>query len=66
MYRLAFLITILLVSCKSGETKLNEVFAIIEKSGEKVHLTEGEDTNIKITFPTDLLIAEQILSKRNT
>jgi len=39
---------------------------VLEKSGEKVHLTEGEDTNIKITFPTDLLIAEQILSKRNT
>ena len=34
---------------------------VLERGGGKVHLTVGEETNIKITYPADLLIAEQIL-----
>jgi 2-C-methyl-D-erythritol 4-phosphate cytidylyltransferase len=30
----------------------------------KVSLVEGEETNIKITRPVDLLLAEQILAER--
>lgn len=34
-----------------------------ESYGRSVHLTEGEERNIKITYPTDLLLAEQLLSR---
>lgn len=34
-----------------------------ESYGKTVHLTEGEERNIKITYPTDLLIAEQLIKK---
>lgn len=34
-----------------------------ESHGRSVHLTEGEERNFKITYPTDLLLAEQILTK---
>lgn len=35
-----------------------------ESFGKKVHLTEGEERNIKITYPTDLLLAEQLLTQQ--
>jgi 2-C-methyl-D-erythritol 4-phosphate cytidylyltransferase len=34
---------------------------VVEASGHKVHLTEGEASNIKITTPIDLVVAEKIL-----
>lgn len=34
---------------------------VVEASGKKIHLAEGENTNIKITFPVDLRIAEILL-----
>lgn len=34
---------------------------VVEKSGIPIHLVEGEATNIKITSPIDLMIAESIL-----
>jgi 2-C-methyl-D-erythritol 4-phosphate cytidylyltransferase len=37
---------------------------VIEAAGGKVHLVEGEETNIKITRPVDLLIAEQMMLER--
>lgn len=37
---------------------------VVEAFGIEVHLMEGEDTNIKITTPIDLSIAEQVLLKR--
>jgi len=37
---------------------------VVERLGEKINLVEGETTNIKITSPIDLLVAEQILQKR--
>lgn len=36
---------------------------VVEAYGLKVSLTEGEETNIKITTPEDLIIAENILEK---
>jgi 2-C-methyl-D-erythritol 4-phosphate cytidylyltransferase len=37
---------------------------VVEKTGVKINLVEGESTNIKITKPIDLLIAEKILEER--
>jgi 2-C-methyl-D-erythritol 4-phosphate cytidylyltransferase len=34
---------------------------VVEASGVPVHLIQGDKTNIKITLPIDLLIAEQML-----
>jgi len=36
---------------------------VVEAYGLKISLTEGEDSNIKITKPIDLLIAEKLLDK---
>lgn len=38
--------------------------SVVEKMGVKIHLVEGEETNIKITKPIDLQIAEKILEER--
>jgi 2-C-methyl-D-erythritol 4-phosphate cytidylyltransferase len=37
---------------------------VVERLGIKINLVEGEQTNIKITRPHDLLLAEQILEER--
>jgi len=37
---------------------------VVERIGVKIHLVEGEATNIKITRPIDILIAEKILEER--
>jgi len=34
---------------------------VVEATGKKIHLSEGENTNIKITFPVDLVIAESLV-----
>jgi 2-C-methyl-D-erythritol 4-phosphate cytidylyltransferase len=39
---------------------------VVEASGKDVHLIEGEQTNIKITRPIDILIAEKILEERSS
>jgi 2-C-methyl-D-erythritol 4-phosphate cytidylyltransferase len=38
---------------------------VVEYSGEQVHLIEGEQSNIKITTPLDLIFAEQIIKQRS-
>lgn len=38
--------------------------ALFEKCGLPVHIVEGEETNLKITTPVDLQVAEFILSQR--
>ena len=40
--------------------------AIVEAIGEKVKVVRGEYSNIKLTTPADVTIAEAILSNRNT
>ena len=35
---------------------------VVEAFGLKIHLIEGEENNIKITNPVDMLIAEQLLN----
>lgn len=37
---------------------------VVEAAGVKVFLTEGDHTNLKVTRPVDLLLAERILADR--
>lgn len=40
--------------------------ALLEKCGISVSIVEGEETNLKVTTPVDLAIAQFILQQRNT
>lgn len=42
---------------------LTDACKILVIKGEKVHLVEGEESNIKITYPYDLRVAESLLSE---
>jgi 2-C-methyl-D-erythritol 4-phosphate cytidylyltransferase len=46
--------------------KFTDEATVAEAYGIKVSLVEGEETNIKITRPVDLLLAEQILAERES
>lgn len=39
--------------------------SVVERSGEKINLIEGNSKNFKITFPSDLLIAEMLLNTKS-
>ncbi len=38
---------------------------VVEKFGQKIALIEGEETNIKVTYPIDLIVAAKILENRS-
>jgi 2-C-methyl-D-erythritol 4-phosphate cytidylyltransferase len=40
--------------------------SVVEKLGVAIQLIEGEATNIKITRPLDMLLAEKIIAERTT
>lgn len=44
--------------------KFTDEASVVEAFGLKISLVEGEEENIKITKPTDLIIAESILSAK--
>lgn len=44
--------------------KFTDEASVVEAFGIDIHLMEGEETNIKITQPVDLMLAEQILLRR--
>jgi 2-C-methyl-D-erythritol 4-phosphate cytidylyltransferase len=46
------------------EEKFTDEATVVETSGTRIHLIEGELTNIKITRPIDIVIAEKILDQR--
>lgn len=46
------------------EPSFTDEATVAERKGFKIELVEGEETNIKVTFPLDLVVAEQILSSR--
>lgn len=46
--------------------KFTDEATVVEAFGIKVNLIEGEDSNIKITTPDDIFIAEQILKGSST
>ena len=39
--------------------------SVVERLGVKINLVEGDTSNIKITTPVDLLIAEKVLEERS-
>ena len=45
--------------------KFTDEATVVEAYGLKVTLVEGEENNIKITTPVDLLIAEKIINERS-
>jgi 2-C-methyl-D-erythritol 4-phosphate cytidylyltransferase len=46
------------------EPSFTDEATVVENYGHKIELIEGEETNIKVTFPIDLLVAENILRSR--
>jgi len=44
------------------EESFTDDASVIEKSGYPIHIIEGDIRNIKITYPTDLIIAEMWMS----
>ena len=46
------------------EEEFTDEASVVERLGVKINLVEGEATNIKITQPVDILIAERILEER--
>jgi 2-C-methyl-D-erythritol 4-phosphate cytidylyltransferase/2-C-methyl-D-erythritol 2,4-cyclodiphosphate synthase len=47
---------------KNGDDDVTDESSLLEKAGIPVTLVEGAETNIKITRPEDLLLAEKILT----
>ncbi len=45
----------------AGERDVTDEASLLELAGIEVHLIEGSETNIKITRPDDLIIAEKIM-----
>lgn len=45
-----------------GYEKFTDEASLVEASGVKIHLIQGEETNIKITNPIDLIVAETFLT----
>jgi 2-C-methyl-D-erythritol 4-phosphate cytidylyltransferase len=43
--------------------KFTDEAIVVEALGQKVSLVEGEETNIKITTPLDLIVAENLVEK---
>jgi 2-C-methyl-D-erythritol 4-phosphate cytidylyltransferase len=58
-----FLSTILLPAYKVDfRESFTDEASVVEAAGHPIHLVEGEVDNIKITVPTDLSVAERVLS----
>jgi 2-C-methyl-D-erythritol 4-phosphate cytidylyltransferase len=45
------------------DSSFTDEASVAERSGVKINLVAGEESNIKITRPVDMLVAEQILDK---
>jgi 2-C-methyl-D-erythritol 4-phosphate cytidylyltransferase/2-C-methyl-D-erythritol 2,4-cyclodiphosphate synthase len=50
----------------AGDRDVTDEASLLELAGTEVHLVEGSETNIKITRPDDLIIAEKIMQQSNT
>jgi len=46
------------------DTSFTDEASVVERLGVKIHLVDGETTNLKITRPIDIVIAEKILEER--
>lgn len=45
------------------QEKFTDDASVLENTGQKIHLVEGNRSNIKITYPEDLLIASSLQSR---
>lgn len=45
------------------KVKFTDEASVVESFGLKIHLVEGEESNIKLTTPVDFVIAEKLLLK---
>ena len=48
----------------SYQPSFTDEASVVELTGTSIHLIEGEERNIKITHPTDLLLAEYLLQQK--
>ena len=62
MFRYAVLLKAL---SQSDLNKITDEAGAVENMGLKVRLVKGEATNIKLTYPADLVLAEFFLSSKN-
>lgn len=46
------------------DDRFTDEASVVEQLGVRIHLIEGETTNLKITRPIDILIAEKIIEER--
>ena len=53
-----------LQSALTEHVALTDDCSAVERLGKAVYLTDGDEENIKITTPLDLIIAETILRRR--
>jgi 2-C-methyl-D-erythritol 4-phosphate cytidylyltransferase len=44
------------------QKEITDDATLVEKSGQKIYMVEGDINNIKITYPRDMLLVEQLLS----
>jgi 2-C-methyl-D-erythritol 4-phosphate cytidylyltransferase / 2-C-methyl-D-erythritol 2,4-cyclodiphosphate synthase len=50
----------------AGNRDVTDEASLLELAGVEVHLVEGSETNIKITRPDDLIIAEKLMQKNDS
>lgn len=50
----------------STQAAVTDDAALVERLGVPVHLVPGSEDNIKVTTPTDLILAEALLAQRHT
>ena len=51
-------------SALTEHAALTDDCSAVERLGKAVYLTDGDEENIKITTPLDLIVAETILRRR--
>ena len=53
-----------LQSALSAGVRLTDDCSAVERLGKEIRLTEGDEENLKITTPMDMIVAETILAHR--
>ena len=63
MFQADLLKAALQAALESG-AEITDDCSAVERLGKTVYLTEGDEANLKITTPTDLILAEALLRAR--
>ena len=56
--------TLLTAFRQAHDPTFTDEASVVERLGGKVDLIEGEASNIKVTWPVDLMVAEELLKTR--